>query len=86
MRHLLQKHNHQGIYSTKNQGDTVEITLKFSTDGAKIGKKFSGVKGVVSVVTPRDQVCAEQSETASPDNECLLYIYTGLNMLYLTKY
>ena len=44
-------------------------------------KKFSGVKGVISLVHPRTSLNERARDEGSPDDECLVYVYKGNNLL-----
>lgn len=50
----------------------VTVTLRFSTDGAKMSKKITAVRGVVYLVNDRDKITLH-----SPDDEVTLFLYTG---------
>ena len=75
VRHLIHRKCNSWVLQGKESGDQVNLMLKFATDGAKIGKKFSGVKGVVSIIKPRETIGENGS---SPDDEGLVYIYKGM--------
>ena len=58
--------------------DTVTLTLRFATDGAKMSKNINSVRGVVCLVKPRETPDdCERLAINSPNDELTLYLYTG---------
>ena len=54
------------------------MTLRFSTDGAKMEKNISSVRGVVKPPIPRDKLPKDMSSLSmSPEDEYTLYLYMG---------
>ncbi len=60
------------------QNDVIHMVMRFSTDGAKMAKNISSVRGVVKPLIPRDQLPADVSKISmSPEDEYTLYLYMG---------
>lgn len=55
-------------------GQSPQLLFKFSSDGAKLTKRFSGVKGAISLVNPRN---VQHSHKGTVDDECIIYMYKG---------
>lgn len=53
------------------------LELKFGLDGAKLSKRYGGVKGSISDVAARNQVV---DQTGSPDDECIAFMYKGIHI------
>lgn len=64
------------------QEDVATMLMRFSTDGAKMGKNIDSVRGVVKPLIPRDRLPASVNEISmSPEDEYTLYLYMGKNSL-----
>ncbi len=74
---LLWAEGHLKGFVTKEQ-DIGQILMRFSTDGAKMAKSISSVRGVVKPLIPRDSLPKDVAEISmSPDDEYTLYLYMG---------
>ena len=60
------------------QQDVAYMTMRFSTDGAKMAKNINSVRGVVKPLIPRNKLPQDVKKISmSPEDEYTLYLYMG---------
>ena len=57
-------------YLLNTDDPAIRITLRFSADGARLGKMVNSVRGVVKLVPPRNQL---RRITTSPKDEVTMF-------------
>ena len=78
LKFLLQKPENQHLL--QGPGDT-RLTMRFSSDGAKISKKINAVRGVVFLYDR-----TQEPSNHSSEDEISIYLYTGKLLLGLFIY